>query len=118
MSKMKKAALAALAMLSMVFGGMVMAAPAQAVAGSTVYYIGRDSSVPSSWRLVTTSTTGVVKRLAVSTTVGAGNVFRACPSDLGGRIRYRHPNGTLVTLAYGACFNPGSTGVYTVRAIG
>lgn len=115
-NKIKATLVAIVAALAMLVGGLATSAPAQAVVGSSIKYIERSSSVPTSWRVVATNTNGVTQRLALNG--GMTNVFRACPSDLGGKIRYRHPNGTLVTLDYGQCFSPSAQGLYTIIAVG
>lgn len=99
---MLKKILGALLALGVVFGGVAIAAPAQAVTGTMVYVYSGDSYV----RMTNTSGVTVNKPVGTSMT----NVFRICPPGIGYRLRITKPGGQRLTLAYGACYGTNVSG--------
>lgn len=99
---MLKKILGAVLALGVVFGGVAIAAPAQAVTGTTVYVYAGDSYVRM------TNTSGVTRNKAVGTSMT--NVFRICPPSIGYRLRITKPGGQRLTLAYGACYATNTSG--------
>lgn len=109
---MKKFAMAALAALALLFGGLVTAAPAQADAGTSVAFNGVSQGIPRTIDLYNTNIYGNQYQQPLSTV--RHNVERVCPKNSNYRLQYTNPRGTTDILGAGQCFHPGLEGTYRV----
>lgn len=100
--------------VAMLFAGVGVSAPAQAVTGSTVFYSARETGLPASTAIRGTKTNGTSYTLYLGNKLT--NTFRACPVGLGFHIVYRNPAGNVGTLNPGQCLVPTMVGTYYMTA--
>lgn len=108
MRKLKTALMAMVATLAVVFGGLVAAAPAQAVWGTTVTVT---SANGNSW-IRTTNMVGTDKLIHLGETARNVRTFEP-PSD-GWSMAVHGPNGSVRWLQPGEGYTPTNDGVYEV----
>lgn len=113
MRTIKQIIASALVALSVVVGGVVASAPAQAASNTSVYFILVDS--PYDADLQVTKMNNTVQRLNVGST--ATSVKKICPPTNSYKIHLRTPRGSYVTYAPGTCTNTGLAGRYQVTLI-
>ncbi|NNH73165.1 hypothetical protein HLB23_25470 [Nocardia uniformis] len=89
---------------SLVFTGLMAAAPAQAVAGSQVKFGSRDRGIPSSVKLKTIKTNGVVVWQDVGSLVT--DVFQVCPPSISYKLEIVPITGSGWYGAAGQCYAP------------
>lgn len=102
---MLKKILGAVLALGVIFGGVAVAAPAQAVTGADALYYGQGVNVPDSYRAHVHKENGTLVQLALHQRSGT-SVDRICPGNSSHRLRVERPNGSTVYLDNGRCFYP------------
>lgn len=112
MQKLKTALMALVATLAVLFGGVTLAAPAQAIAGSTVHYVGYEpgAGVP---RLTVVKTNGV--RYTMAPGGRAYDVFQICRPSITFKIMYELPGSNVQRQTLNSCYSPLQRGEYDVE---
>ncbi len=112
MKKLKTALLALVATLAVLFGGTALAAPAQAIVGSTVHYVGYEPGhgLPP---LTVVKTNGV--RYTMYPGGRASDVFQICRQSITFKIMYELPGSNVQRTAPNSCYTPLQRGEYDVE---
>lgn len=112
MKKFKNLAMAFVAAVALLFGGLAASAPAQAVTGSIIWFNQIDGDIPKTIDLRTVRTNGNFEY--TSWGEKSWHVRYTCPKSDTFYLTYRNPLGQNGTLGDGECLWPVHEGQYEV----